>query len=82
MHYERLRVEALGGVDSDEFRRWGMTSLVPEYAAVGGQLWTVRRVRAPIRSGEASVEELLRDLGVVSGLCGSAVVAERQEAVS
>ena len=82
MRYERLRVEALRGADSDEFRRWGMTNLVPEYSAAGGRLWTVRRVRAPIRAGEASVQELLRELGVLSGLCGSAVVAEGEEAVS
>ena len=80
--YERLRVDALRGADNDEFRRWGMTSLAPEYSAVGRRLWTVRRLRAPMRAGEVSVQELLRELGVLSGLCGSAVVAEREEAVS
>jgi hypothetical protein len=78
--YEQLRADALHGADGAEFQRWGMTSLVPEYAAVGGWLWSVRRVRASRRAGEVSVEELLRELGVLRDLCGSAV--EREEAVS
>ena len=78
--YEQLRADALHGADSAEFWRWGMTSLVPEYAAVGGWLWNVRRVRASRRAGEVSVEELLCELGVLRGLCGSA--EEREEAVS
>lgn len=55
--------------------------LVAEYSAVGGRLWTVRRVRASIRAGEVSVKELLGELGVLSGLSGSAVMTERREAV-
>jgi len=58
-----------------------MTMLVPEYSALGGQLWTVRRVRASIRSGEVSVKELLCDLGILRGLSGYAVVTEMREAV-
>lgn len=58
-----------------------MTMLVPEYSAVGGRLWTVRRARASIRAGEVSVKELLSELGVLSGLSGSEVMTERREAV-
>jgi hypothetical protein len=58
-----------------------MTMLVAEYSAVGGRLWTVRRVRASMRAGEVSVKELLGELGVLSGLSGSAVMTERREAV-
>ncbi len=58
-----------------------MTMLVPEYSAIGGRLWTVRRVRASMRSGELSVKELLCDLGVLRGLSGYAVVTERREAI-
>ena len=82
VRYERLRVEALEGGHSDEFRRWGMTSLVPEYSTAGGRLWTVRRVRAPRRAGEVVVEELLRELGILSAPWASAVVARSEEAVS
>ena len=58
-----------------------MTMLVPEYSAIGGRLWTVRRVRASMRSGEVSVKELLCELGVLRGLSGYTVVTERREAV-
>ena len=58
-----------------------MTMLLPEYSTIGGRLWTVRRVRASMRSGEVSVKELLCELGVLGGLSGYAVVTERREAV-
>jgi hypothetical protein len=58
-----------------------MTMLVAEYLAVGGRLWTVRRVRASMRAGEVSVKELLGELGVLGGLSGSAVMTERREVV-
>ncbi len=80
--YERLRLAALNGEDTGVFCRCGMTLIVPEYHAAGGQLWTVHRLRAPRRAGELALKELLSEMGVLSGLCGTPVVAEAKEALS
>ncbi len=80
--YERLRLAALNREDTGAFCRCGMTLVVPEYSAAGGQLWTVHRLRAPRRAGELALKDLLSELGVLSGLCGMAVVAEAKEALS
>ena len=59
-----------------------MTMVVPQYSAVDGRLWTVRRARASMRAGEVSVKDLLSELGVLKGLSGSAIgVESRKEAV-
>jgi hypothetical protein len=58
-----------------------MTMLVAEYSAVGGRLWTVRRVRASMRAGEVSVKELLCEFGVLTGLSGYEVMTESREAI-
>lgn len=59
-----------------------MTMVVPEYATLDGQVWTVRRARASRRAGEVSLKDLLDELGVLRGLSGTAIGAEsRQVAV-
>ena len=50
-------MEALCGAESGDFVRWGMTMVVPEYAALNGQVWTVRRARASLRAGEVSLKQ-------------------------
>jgi len=59
-----------------------MTMVVPEYAALNGQVWTVRRARASLRAGEVSLKQLLDKLGVLNGLSGKVISVEsRQVAV-
>lgn len=73
-HYEHLRMAALAGAETGDFSRWGMVMLVPDYAATDdGQLWRITRVRASIRAGEVSVKGVLDELGVLTGLAGSAI---------
>lgn len=79
--YEQLRMAALDGNETDDSWRWGMIMVVPEYAPADGELWTVTRARASIRAGEVSVKELFDELGVLTGLAGSAINVESRTVV-
>ncbi len=80
--YEQLRTAALLGAETGDFSRWGMMMLVAEYAAADGQLWRITRARASIRAVEVSVKDLFDELGVLTGLAGSAIDVDSKTVVA
>lgn len=64
--YERLRVVALSGGDTRPFEERGMSLFTPGYFKVPMPFCTVKRVRAPVRSGDFGLKELLLELRIVS----------------
>ncbi len=79
--YEQLRMAALLGAETGDFSRRGMMMLVPEYAAADGQLWRITRARASIRTVEVSVKDLFDELGILTGLAGSAIDVDSKTVV-
>jgi hypothetical protein len=77
--YEQLRHMALEGDQSGPFELWGMSLLLPEHAGCPVGLWTVTRVRAPIRAGEMALEQLLAQTGICDRLRRSTPSVELKE---
>jgi hypothetical protein len=76
--YEQLRAAALRGGDTELFQQWGMSLVCRERACALG-LWTVKRVRAPVRAGQLVLEHLLSELCIAGRPCRSMPVAQMKE---
>jgi len=76
--YEQLRATALRGGETQLFQQWGMSVVCRERARALG-LWTVKRVRAPVRAGQLVLEHLLSELRIAGRPCRSVPVGQMKE---
>lgn len=77
--YEQLRQSALEGEQSGPFGLLGMSLLLPEHGGCPVGLWTVTRVRAPVRAGEMALEQLLAQTDICDRLGRSTPAVEVKE---
>jgi hypothetical protein len=78
--YEQLRATALAGGETEPFQQCGMSLLVFRDGVSAVRLFTVSRIRAPLRAGQFVLEHLLSDLCIAGGLHGSVQAGQMEEA--
>jgi len=78
--YEQLRATALAGGETELFQQCGMSLLVFRQGVSAVRLFTVSRVRAPVRAGQFMLEQLLSELRIVGHLHGSVQTGQMKEA--
>lgn len=78
--YEQLRATALAGGETELFQQCGMSLLVFRQGASAVRLFTVSRVRAPVRAGQFMLDQLLGELRIAGYLHGSEQDGQMKEA--
>jgi len=78
--YEQLRATALAVGETEFFQQCGMSLLVFGQGASAVRLFTVSRVRAPVRAGQFMLEQLLSELRIVGHQHGSVQAGQMKEA--
>lgn len=78
--YEQLRATALAGGETELFQQRGMSLLVYKVGASPVRLFTISRVRAPVRAGQFMLEPLLSELGIARHLHLSVQAGQMKEA--
>lgn len=78
--YEQLRATALAGGETELFQQCGMSLLVFKEGTSSVQLFTISRVRAPVRAGQFMLEPLLSELGIARHPRVSVQVGQLKEA--